>query len=91
MLIKLDATMGSGELLYHPGDHVAIFAENSASLVDAILMRLHNAPSPDQLIKIEVMNERSTPMGMWLHCTDSLMHAEICFRDKIPSIENHKH
>ncbi|KAH3891948.1 hypothetical protein DPMN_016058, partial [Dreissena polymorpha] len=63
MLIKLDATMGSGELLYHPGDHVAIFAENSASLVDAILMRLHNAPSPDQLIKIEVMNERSTAMG----------------------------
>ncbi|XP_052251879.1 nitric oxide synthase, brain-like [Dreissena polymorpha] len=62
MLIKLDATMGSGELLYHPGDHVAIFAENSASLVDAILMRLHNAPSPDQLIKIEVMNERSTAM-----------------------------
>ncbi|WAR01184.1 NOS1-like protein [Mya arenaria] len=63
MLIKLDATLGSGEMLYHPGDHVAIFSENAPPLVDAILMRLHNAPPPEQLIKIEVMNERSTPLG----------------------------
>jgi len=63
MLVKLDATLGSGELLYQPGDHVAIFSENSPHLVDAILMRLHNAPPPDQLIKIEFMHERSTPVG----------------------------
>ena len=63
MLIKLDATLGSSELLYLPGDHVAIYPENSQKLVDAILIRLHNAPAPDQLIKIEVMTERSTPLG----------------------------
>lgn len=64
MLIKIDTTNGSSEMLYEPGDHVAIFPENSPKLVDAILIRLHNAPPPEQLIKIEVLNERSTPLGL---------------------------
>ncbi|XP_045171466.2 nitric oxide synthase, brain-like [Mercenaria mercenaria] len=63
MLIKIDTTYGSSEMLYQPGDHVAIYAQNSEKLVDAILIRLHNAPPPDQFIKIEVLNERSTPLG----------------------------
>lgn len=62
ILVKLD-TQGASELLYSPGDHVAIFPENSSKLVDAILIRLHNAPPPDQLIKVEILNERTTPMG----------------------------
>ncbi|KAL4224321.1 Nitric oxide synthase [Mactra antiquata] len=63
MLIKIDATIGSGELLYHPGDHVAIYPQNSQKLVDAILMRLHNAPPPDQVVKLEFLNERQSPLG----------------------------
>jgi sulfite reductase alpha subunit-like flavoprotein len=63
MLIKIDTTNGSGEMLYQPGDHAAIYPQNSEKLVDAILIRLHNAPPPDQFIKIEVLTERSTPLG----------------------------
>lgn len=72
MLIKFDTTLGSSELLYQPGDHVAIYAGNSPQLVDAILIRLHNAPLPDQIIKIEVMNERSTPLGMYRYQHDEI-------------------
>ena len=62
ILIKLD-TQGAEDLNYSPGDHVAIYPENSPSLVDAILIRLHNAPPPDQLIQVEILNERTTPLG----------------------------
>ena len=62
ILVKLD-TQGASELLYNPGDHIAIYPENSSKLVDAILIRLHNSPPPDQLIKVEILNERTTPMG----------------------------
>lgn len=48
---------------YSPGDHVAIFPLNSSELVDGIITRLHNAPPPDQLVKLEVIQELTTPMG----------------------------
>ena len=62
ILVKLD-TQGTSDLHYSPGDHVAIFPENSPELVDTILIRLHNAPPPDQLIRIEILSERTTLLG----------------------------
>ncbi|XP_060064662.1 nitric oxide synthase 1-like [Ylistrum balloti] len=69
MLVRLD-TMGAEDLNYAPGDHIAIFPANSTKLVDGVLSRLHNAPPPDQLIKLEVLQERTTPLGTtksWCH------------------------
>ncbi|XP_064613409.1 nitric oxide synthase 1-like [Liolophura sinensis] len=62
ILLKLDS-LGASELVYQPGDHVGIFPANQKNLVDAILSRLSNAPPSDELVKIEVLQERSTPLG----------------------------
>ncbi|KAK3576127.1 hypothetical protein CHS0354_043096 [Potamilus streckersoni] len=62
LLVRLD-TQEAYELLYSPGDHLAVFAENSPILVDGILARLNNAPPVDQDIKIEMQSERTTPLG----------------------------
>lgn len=62
ILIKLD-TYGASELAYVPGDHVAIFPKNSPDMVESILARLHNAPPADQIIKTEILQEKSTPLG----------------------------
>lgn len=56
-------TQGSDEMQYSPGDHVAVYPYNSSKLVEGILARLQNAPPPTQLIKIEVLQERTTPLG----------------------------
>lgn len=66
ILIKLD-TYGASELAYVPGDHVAIFPKNSPDMVESILARLHNAPPADQIIKTEILQEKSTPLGNLLH------------------------
>ena len=65
ILVKLD-TYGALELAYVPGDHVAIFPKNSPDMVESILARLHNAPPADQIIKTEILQEKSTPLG--IHC-----------------------
>lgn len=62
ILLKLD-TLGASELVYQPGDHVGIFPANQKNQVDAILSKLSNAPPSDELVKIEVLQERSTPLG----------------------------
>ncbi|KAK3612607.1 hypothetical protein CHS0354_042116 [Potamilus streckersoni] len=62
LLVRFD-TEGMSELLYSPGDHIAVFAENSTTLVDRILACLHNAPPVDQNVKIEVQSQRTTPLG----------------------------
>ncbi|CAL1539173.1 unnamed protein product [Lymnaea stagnalis] len=62
ILVKLN-TQGASELMYVPGDHVGIFPANSPDIVDAILVRLHNAPPPDQVIRTEFLSEVSTPLG----------------------------
>jgi sulfite reductase alpha subunit-like flavoprotein len=49
---------------YRPGDHVAIFPLNSPELVDGIISRLHNAPPANQLIKLEYIQETTTPLGI---------------------------
>lgn len=48
-------------MLYEPGEHVSIFPENSGKLVNALLKRLHNAPHPDELMQVEMLNEKSLP------------------------------
>ncbi|KAL5016525.1 hypothetical protein ScPMuIL_006114 [Solemya velum] len=62
-LMRLDITQSDSELSYLPGDHVAIFPANSAPHVDAILRKLQNAPDPDQLIRVEVLQEKNAPLG----------------------------
>lgn len=61
-MIKLN-TQDSSELQYAPGDHIGIFPANNSDLVDAILARLHNAPPPDQIVKVEFLQEVSTALG----------------------------
>ncbi|KAL3867553.1 hypothetical protein ACJMK2_040440 [Sinanodonta woodiana] len=62
LLVRLN-TQGASELIYSPGDHLAVFAENSPALVDGILTRLHHSPPLDQTFKIEMQSERATPLG----------------------------
>ncbi|KAK3612604.1 hypothetical protein CHS0354_042112 [Potamilus streckersoni] len=62
LLVRL-ATQGSPKLLYSPGDHLGVFAENSTALVDGILACLHNAPPFDQDVKIEIQSQHRTPLG----------------------------
>ncbi|XP_062619237.1 nitric oxide synthase 1-like isoform X1 [Saccostrea cucullata] len=62
ILVKMD-TGGAPELAYAPGDHVAIFPTNSSDMVESILSRLQNAPSADQIVKTEILQEKSTPLG----------------------------
>ncbi len=54
----------SSELTYVPGDHVGILPANQQSIVDALLNNLSNAPPPDQVVQMEILQERTTPIGM---------------------------
>lgn len=56
----------SADMNYSPGDHVALFPLNSQELVNGVLARLHNCPQPDQLIKLEHLEETSTSKGLSL-------------------------
>ena len=58
ILAKLD-TNGSKELTFEPGDHVAVFPANRASLVQQLINMMHEKPDPNWLIKIEVAREDS--------------------------------
>lgn len=51
-------------LNYEPGDHVGIFAPNRKEFVDAVIARTLNAPSENQLFKIEVLKEINTVFGV---------------------------
>ncbi|KAL3869055.1 hypothetical protein ACJMK2_041782 [Sinanodonta woodiana] len=62
LLVRLD-TQGASQLMYTPGDHLAVFPENSPSIVDKILACLHNSPPVDQDVQIEMQLERTTPLG----------------------------
>lgn len=49
---------------------MAIFPKNSPDMVESILSRLQNAPSGDQIVKTEILQEKSTPLGEfhYIHC-----------------------
>nr|QCX35683.1 Nitric Oxide Synthase 1b [Octopus bimaculoides] len=62
ILLILD-TKGCTELSYLPGDHLGIYPPNDPKLVEIVLSRLHNAPPIDQLVKLEMLQERSPALG----------------------------
>ena len=52
-------TDGNEEQLYEPGDHLAVFAENSSELVSAVIGLIDNAPGADEPLKMEICKETS--------------------------------
>lgn len=56
-------TQGASELMFEPGDHVAICPANEKVLVDAILSRVKNERKPDEVVVVQVLQQRSTPLG----------------------------
>ncbi|XP_041349355.1 nitric oxide synthase, brain-like [Gigantopelta aegis] len=62
ILAKLD-NGGAVELLYQAGDRVGIYPTNPLGLVDAILARLDDAPTPGQVIQVEFLQKTITPLG----------------------------
>ena len=53
----------ASELQYKPGDHLGIIASNRIELVNKVLSKLTNAPSPNQLVQIEVLKEKTNVFG----------------------------
>ena len=62
-MVELDTTEHSDQMRYVPGDHVAVYPANHEEIVDSILNRLHNAPDPDSLVKLEVLKEKPVFLG----------------------------
>lgn len=56
-------TNGYQELQYLPGDHLGVFPGNHEDLVNALIERLEDAPPTNQLVKVELLEERSTALG----------------------------
>lgn len=56
-------TNGHQELQYLPGDHLGVFPGNHKDLVNALIDRLEDAPPANQLVKVELLEERNTALG----------------------------
>ena len=56
-------TNGNQELQYQPGDHLGVFPGNHEDLVSALIERLEDAPPVNQLVKVELLEERNTALG----------------------------
>ena len=65
--VELNTQPYSSELEYYPGDHIGILASNRQELIEAILPKVTNAPPADQLIKVEILKEKTTVFGKYLH------------------------
>uniref|UniRef100_A0A8C9MI58 Nitric oxide synthase n=1 Tax=Serinus canaria TaxID=9135 RepID=A0A8C9MI58_SERCA len=63
-------TNGHQELQYQPGDHLGVFPGNHEDLVNALIDRLEDAPPTNQLVKVELLEERSTALGVISNWTD---------------------
>jgi len=55
-LVSLD-TDNRNELTFEPGDHLAVFPANKASLVQELIDMMHEKPDPNRPIRIEVARE----------------------------------
>lgn len=53
----------SGAAVYQPGDHLGVFPGNHEDLVNALIERLEDAPPVNQLVKVELLEERNTALG----------------------------
>ena len=49
--------MLESDQLYEPGDHLAIYPDNDATMVNTILKRLNPDPGPDEPIVVEYRHE----------------------------------
>ena len=56
ILVALDTDVRK-ELSFEPGDHLAIFPANNASLVQDLIDMMHDKPDPSRPIRIEVARE----------------------------------
>ena len=63
LCVELNTGGNAGELQYKPGDHIGIFAFNRKELVDAIIEKVSNPPPLDELVKIEILKEKTTVFG----------------------------
>uniref|UniRef100_A0A8C3J6C4 Nitric oxide synthase n=1 Tax=Calidris pygmaea TaxID=425635 RepID=A0A8C3J6C4_9CHAR len=63
-------TNGHQELQYLPGDHLGVFPGNHEDLVNALIDRLEDAPPANQLVKVELLEERNTALGVISNWTD---------------------
>uniref|UniRef100_A0A8D1BY32 Nitric oxide synthase n=1 Tax=Sus scrofa TaxID=9823 RepID=A0A8D1BY32_PIG len=63
-------TNGNQELQYQPGDHLGVFPGNHEDLVNALIERLEDAPPLNQLVKVELLEERNTALGVISNWTD---------------------
>uniref|UniRef100_A0A672UW42 Nitric oxide synthase n=2 Tax=Neoaves TaxID=3078114 RepID=A0A672UW42_STRHB len=63
-------TNGHQELQYLPGDHLGVFPGNHEDLVNALIDRLEDAPPANQVVKVELLEERSTALGVISNWTD---------------------
>lgn len=59
-------TNGNQELQYQPGDHLGVFPGNREDLVNALIERLEDAPPVNQLVKVELLEERNTALGNYV-------------------------
>lgn len=60
-------TNGNQELQYQPGDHLGVFPGNHEDLVNALIERLEDSPPVNQLVKVELLEERNTALGNYSH------------------------
>ncbi|XP_059511074.1 nitric oxide synthase, brain isoform X1 [Stegostoma tigrinum] len=58
------------ELQYQPGDHLGVFPGNHEDLVNALIERLEDAPPVNQIIKVELLEERNTALGIISNWSD---------------------
>ncbi|XP_030075624.1 nitric oxide synthase 1 [Microcaecilia unicolor] len=58
------------ELKYLPGDHLGVFPGNHEDLVNALIERLEDAPPTNQMVKVELLEERNTALGVISNWTD---------------------
>nr|1F20_A Chain A, Nitric-oxide Synthase [Rattus norvegicus] len=57
-------TNGNQELQYQPGDHLGVFPGNHEDLVNALIERLEDAPPANHVVKVEMLEERNTALGV---------------------------
>ena len=48
---------------YLPGEHLGIFPGNQTALVQGILERVVDCPTPHQTVCLEVLDESGEPLG----------------------------
>ncbi|KAM3826174.1 nitric oxide synthase 1 isoform 2-T2 [Vipera latastei] len=63
-------TNGQQGLHYLPGDHLGVFPGNHEDLVNTLIERLEDAPPTNQLVKVELLEERTTALGTISNWTD---------------------